>query len=52
MLEMENVIGMEWLMKYLSWSTPVNLLKGLCYSIVNDMIQYVLGENVNITTTK
>ena len=39
-------------MKYLSWSTLVNLLKGLCYSIVNSIIQHVLGKYVNTITTR
>ena len=39
-------------MKYLNWSTLVNLLKGLCYLLVNDMIPHVLGEYVNTMTTK
>ena len=51
-LEMEKVTSTEWLMKYLSWSTLVNLLKRLCYSIVNGMIRHILGEHVNTITTK
>ena len=50
--EKEKVIGMEWLMKYLNWSTLVNLLKWLCYLLVNGIIQHVPGEHVNTMTTK
>ena len=35
----------------LELDTLVNLLKGLCYSLVNDMIQHVSGEHVNTITT-
>ena len=52
LLEMEKVTSMEWLMKYLSGSTMVNLLKELYYSIMNNMIQHISGEHVNTITTK
>ena len=49
---MQNVIGLECLIKYLSWSILVNLRKKLCYSIVNGIIQNVETKHVNTTTIK
>ena len=50
-LEMENMTDGV-VNETLELGTQMNLLKRLCYSIVNSIIQHILGEHVNTITTK